>query len=216
LRADTSIALYRMELTRPDWRRTLRFRTYDDRKGDRVRVELLEPRKAAGTVFLKLGSRLWMDLTQLRRRVAISPAMMQDAWMGSDFSNQDLLEAATLIDEYDHQVVGREQGPGGAVVTIRSVPSSGAAALWGSLVQRIRADGVPLEVEYRDADERTRRRLSFHEVRPIGGRTLPTRWVMEPLDRPGSRTELVLESVELDVPVPEGLFGAGSGEGERP
>jgi hypothetical protein len=197
-----------MELIRPDWRRTLRFRAHDDRERDRFRIELLEPRKVAGTVFLKVGPRLWMDLTRLGRRVAISPAMMQDAWMGSDFSHQDLLEASALIEGYEHAVLRRDQTPLGEVVTIRSVPPADGSALWGSLVQRIRADGIPLVVDYRDAEGNACRRLSFHDVRDVGGRTLPTRWVMESLNPAGGRTELILESAELAPVLPDSLFEA--------
>ncbi len=129
LRASSSVSVYRMELIRPDWQRTMRFRSHDDRKKNRFRMEILSPRKTRGTLFFKEGNKLSVYLPKLRREVHISPIMMHDPWMGSDFNNQDLLEAGALIDSYTHQVVGREVNTGGEVISIKSVPRSDASVV---------------------------------------------------------------------------------------
>lgn len=212
LRSGSSIATYRMTVTRPDWSRTLRFVSHDDRPRDRFRLEVLEPAKIKGTVFLKVGGRLSMYLPKLEREIAISPVMMQDPWMGSDFNNQDLLEASALLSSYDHRVVVREGSGRGAVLTVESSPKEGAAVVWGRLRQRVRADGVPVWVEYLDAQGGVARRVDFDEVRAMGGRTIPTRWVMTPADRPGHRTEVVLETIRFGTRIPDGVFDVPKGK----
>jgi hypothetical protein len=137
--------------------------------------------------------------------------MMQDEWMGSDFNNQDLVDAGALIDHYAHRVVARERQGDAEVITIESTARGDSPVVWDRLVQRVRSEGVPVEVEYRDARGATVRRLSFHDVREMGGRRIPTRWVMEPLERPGQRTEIMLEEVEFGVPIPDALFEMPTG-----
>jgi len=167
LRSGSSIATYRMTVTRPEWSRTMRFLSHDDRPRDRFRMEVLEPSKIKGTLFLKMGNRLSMYLPKLEREIAISPVMMQDPWMGSDFNNQDLLEASALLTSYVHRVVAREGSGSGAVLTIESSPKEGVAVVWGRLRQRVRTDGVPVAVEYLDAQGAVARRVDFDEVREL-------------------------------------------------
>lgn len=206
MRAETSTSVYRIELTRPDWNRTLRFRSHDDRKGHRSRLEILEPRKSKGTLFLRIENKLSMVLPKLRREFAISPAMMLDPWMGSDFNNQDLLEVGALIEDYSHQIIAREANSEFSVITIESRPAPGSKVVWNRLVQRIRADGLPLEVEYFDDEGRALRRLSFHDLKTFGDREIPTRWVMVPLDKDGYQSVIIIENIAFDVEIPDKLF----------
>lgn len=206
LRAGSSISVYRMELVRPDWHRSMRFRSHDDRKNNRFRMEILSPRKTRGTLFFKDGRKLSMYLPKLRREIHISPIMMHDPWMGSDFNNQDLLEAAALIDSYTHQIVAREGDADEQLVSIKSVPKSHASVVWDRLEQKVRADGLPVQVDYVDCKGNVLRRMSFSNIREMGGRRLPTRWVMTPMDKQGQRTEIILEEIEFDVELPDSLF----------
>ncbi len=213
LRPGSSTSVYQVLIVRPDWERALRFRSHDDRAGDRFRLEVLEPVKTRGTVFFKVGPQLSMYLPKLRRSIAISPVMMHDEWMGSDFNNQDLVDAGALIDQYAHRVVSRERTGGVDTVLIESTPRADATVVWESLRQRVRTDGIPVEVEYRGRDGVALRRMTFHDVREMGGRRVPTRWVMQPLDRPAQRTEIVLEAIEFGVAIPPSTFETPTGTG---
>ena len=213
LRSVSSIAVYRMELTRPDWIRTMRFRSLDDHQNERFRMEILSPRKTRGTLFMKQGTQLSMYLPKLRREIRISPVMMQDPWMGSDFNNQDLLEAGSLIEAYTHQIIAREGAGDAQIVTIESTPRPGAAVVWDKLIQRVRSNGLPVQVDYVNCEAEVIRRMRFEDVKPLGGRQLPSRWIMTPMDKPGQRTEIVLEEIEFDVPIPPSLFEHGDKSG---
>lgn len=206
MRPSSSISVYRIEITRPDWSRTMRFRSHDDVPHDRFRMEMLEPRKTRGTLFFKEGERLSMYLPKLGREVHISPVMMHDPWMGSDFNNQDLLEASSLIEAYTHRIVDREGAGEAQVITIESLPGSESAVVWGKLVQRVRADGLPLQVDFLNDRQKVLRRLKFEDYREMGGRLLPTRWIMTPTEKPGHRTELILEEVQFMPDIPGSVF----------
>ena len=107
--------------------------------------------------------------------------------MGSDFNNQDLLETDSIINEYTHRIVSREGEGDQSVITIESTPTPTATVTWKKLVQRIRADGLPLEMEYR-CEKRPNRRMVFDEFKIMDGRMIPTRWTMTPQDTEGKRT----------------------------
>ncbi len=78
MRGSGTEGIYRVQIVRPEWQRTLRLKSIDDAVNDRYRLEMLKPRKIKGTVFLKVNGRLSMYLPKLQREIAISPAMMHD------------------------------------------------------------------------------------------------------------------------------------------
>jgi outer membrane lipoprotein-sorting protein len=211
MRSSGTIAEYQVDIIRPDWQRTMSFRSHDDADNNRFRMEILSPRKTKGTVYLKVNNILSMYLPKLRRQINISPAMMQDPWMGSDFNNQDLLETDSLVDQYSHRIIQREGIREQAVVTIESTPSATASVAWKRLIQRIRADGIPLEIEYQ-CEKRANRRLVFDQIKSMGGRLIPTRWAMTPLDQPGKSTVITLKSIQFNVPLADELFNPAKGK----
>jgi outer membrane lipoprotein-sorting protein len=215
MRSDATIAEYQVDIIRPEWQRTMTFRSYDDKRNNRFRMEILSPRKTKGTIFLKVNNTLSMYLPKLERRINISPAMMQDPWMGSDFNNQDLLETNSLIDDYTHHIVSREGKGNTAVITIESTPKPTATVTWKKLLQRVRADGTPLELDYRCV-KRASRSMVFDQFKEMDGRVIPTRWTMTPQDAPGKHTVITLTSIDFNAKFSDSVFtpeakGAKSG-----
>ncbi len=206
LRDHGNRGLYRVRIVRPDWQRNLEVRVWDDPVHDRARLELRKPRKARGTQFLKVDGRLSMYLPKLRRQIAISPAMMQDPWMGSDFNNQDLLEASALIDQYRHQIVGEEKADGHTVYTIESLPKPDAPATWSRLIQRVRDDGLPLQIDFYCKAGHLKRRLRFLAPRTFDGHLVPARWRMEPQKDKRQYTEIELRELHFGPVTDDSAF----------
>lgn len=207
LRSDTNIGVYRMEIVRPEWRREIRLKSWDDRPGKRFFVRILAPKKDKDTTFLKVGGNLWMYLPKLERDIKMPPSMMLTSWMGSDFTNDDLVKSSSVVDDYDHRLIARQGTGAAAVATIESIPKPEAPVVWGKLVHRVRLDGTPLDEVFYDERGAAVRRLSFEAVRELGGRRIPTRWVIEPLGKEGHRTVMVIEEIAFDVAIPEPIFG---------
>ncbi|MEW8051866.1 MAG: outer membrane lipoprotein-sorting protein [Candidatus Thiodiazotropha sp.] len=211
MRSSGTVAEYQVDIIRPDWQRTMSFRSHDDVENKRFRMEILSPRKTKGTIYLKVDNILSMFLPKLRRQINISPAMMQDPWMGSDFINQDLLETDSLVDQYSHRIVKREGVGEQAVVTIESIPSPTATVTWKRLSQRIRVDGIPLEMEYQ-CEKKANRRMTFDQIKIMDGRLIPTRWTMAPQDQPGKSTVITLKSIQFNVPLADDIFNPAKGK----
>ncbi len=205
-RAHTAVSDLRVDIVRPDWQRRLELHVTEDQDGGRYRSEVVRPRKLRGTLFLKSGQHLWMYMPTLRRRVTISPAMMLEPWMGSDLTNQDLLRADAIIDDYRHRIIGRATIDGREVLTIESLPGPDTPVVWGRLVQKIRSDAVPVQVVFYDGHGRAVRRIDFEQPKEFDGRRLPALWRILPLPEDGRRTELHLESIRFDVPLPQDAF----------
>jgi outer membrane lipoprotein-sorting protein len=206
LRSQSNVGRYRMQISRPDWQRTILLRSWDERAGKRFFIRILAPRKDKDTTFLKVGGNMWMYLPKLERDIKIPPSMMLSSWMGSDFTNDDLVKMSSVVDDYTHRIIGRQGSGDKEVFTIESLPKPEAAVVWGRLVHRLTAEGLPLEQEFYDEHGKLVRRLVFEDVKLLGGRRLPTRWIMQPLVKPGRRTIMEIERIEFDVDIPPTVF----------
>lgn len=202
LRSDTNVAIYEMTVINPDWQRTIRLQSWDDRPGKQFFIRVLEPKKDEGVSYLKQGSNLWMYMPKLERDIRIPPSMMLSSWMGSDFTNDDLVKSSSVIDDYTHRLLKRD----GPLLTIESIPKPDAPVVWGKLVHVVHTEGIPISEDFYDEDGELVRSMEFTDVQNMGGRTIPTRWVMRPADEPGKSTALRIETIEFDPPIESSVF----------
>lgn len=202
----TSEGRYEMVITTPNWQRTLNMQVWMKRP-DKTFVRISAPPKEAGVGSLRIEDEMWNYLPKVERTIKIPPSMMLQPWMGSDFSNDDLVKESSMIDDYSHRIVGMDKAGGEEVYTVESLPKPDAAVVWGKLIYRVRKnDLMPLKLEYYDERGRLIKVLSFSEVRELDGRLLPTRWEMRPTAKPGNATVIRLQDVVFDRPLTEDIF----------
>ena len=197
---------YEMTIATPRWQRTLGLKLWMDRP-KRSFVRIVSPAKEAGIGSLRIGSEMWNYLPNVERVIKIPPSMMLQPWMGSDFTNDDLVKESSILDDYTHKVIGVVPLDGVDIVQIEAVPKPDAAVVWGRIVYWVRrADSVPLRQEFFSERGERVRVLSFSDVRKVGGRVLPTRWEMRPDAKPGNVTTVVLKDAVFNQPVEEEIF----------
>ncbi len=213
LRGDTS----RMEATMivesprlPEPRR-VRFRAWDDRPARRSFIRILAPPKDAGMGFLKLHPNLWNYIPRVERTVRIPPSMMLQSWMGSDFTNDDLVRDSSQLDDYEHHLLGVDPSPESPdserAYVVEYVPHEDAPVVWGRIVAWIDVErGFPLRQDFYDEHGVPLRRMRLSDVRPVQGRFYPHRWSMVPLDKEGHETRIEVESVHFDEAFDDGIF----------
>jgi len=202
LRSDTNIASYSMKVETPDWERLMLFKSWDDQVEKRMFIRIIAPKKDNGTTFLKRESSLWMYLPKLERNIRIPPSMMLSAWMGSSFTYDDLMKTTSAVDDYTHTIIASDE----ETVTIESQPNPDAPVVWGKLVYVLTHEGIPISEDFYDEDGQRLRTLQFENVREMGGRKIPTIWVMYELDDSGKKTVLQLESVQFDPVIANSVF----------
>jgi outer membrane lipoprotein-sorting protein len=194
--------------------RTVRFRSWDDRGGKRSFIRILAPAKDRGTGFLKLHPNLWTYIPRVERTMRIPPSMMLQSWMGSDFTNDDLVRESSQLDDYDHRLLRVEpafrglggEGPYRAYV-VEYVPHEDAPVVWGKIVTWIEAEHwSPLRQEFYDEDGVKLRRMDFGDIREVQGRWVPHLWVMKPLDKPGHETRIRIDEIRFDQKFDDRIF----------
>ena len=194
-----------MKVRTPRWERTLKLQALMDRPS-RSFIRILSPAKEAGIASLRIGSEMWNYLPAVERTIKIPPSMMLQPWMGSDFTNDDLVKESSMVDDYTHRLIGTETADAPAYV-VEAIPKPDAAVVWGRVVFHVRqSDFLPLRVEFYDERGAVVRVLTYSDIKPMGGRTIPTRWEMRPVAKPGYMTTIVLERATFNEPIGAEVF----------
>ena len=205
MRGASSQGLMRMEIDTENWSRSLEMRVWSlGTEHSLVRVEA--PPREAGTATLMVDNEVWNYLPNVDRTYKLPPSMMLGSWMGSHFTNDDLVKESRLIDDYDI-VIAREDDE---LWQFAMTPKPEAPVIWGRIEQEIRKrDRMPLVARYYDEDGSRVRTMNFTDFRVLGGRMLPTRMVMEPTDGE-ERTVVTYLELAFDVALDEEFFSLRS------
>jgi hypothetical protein len=132
---------------------------------------------------------------------------MSASWMGSHFTNDDLVRESRMADDYTFAVTFEGERDGVRLIEITCTPKPDAAVVWGQVVVVVRAeDYLPVVVEFRDEDLRLARTIRYDDVKRLGGRTLPTHLTVVPTDKPAESTVVHYDDIAFDVTLDPDAF----------
>lgn len=204
-RGTTSHSTMSMTIHRPDWERTMTMDAWTaGEKKSLVRV--LEPKKDAGNGTLLIDNSMWSFSPKVNRVIKIPSSMMNQNWMGSDFSNKDVARSSDIIDQYVHSLIKTEANDGHKIYTIQSIPKEDAPVVWGKEILRIRDDYVMLEHTFYDQDMKPIKSMLTSKVGMMGGRMVAIHERMAKLETPDEYTEITILKAKFDLEVPDSMF----------
>ena len=167
-----------MTIHRPDWERTMSMESWS--QGEKLSlVRVTEPRKDRGNGTLIDDDRMWTFSPKINRVIKVPSSMMNQSWMGSDFSNKDISRTDDIVLEYDHKLLSEVEEDGFTIYEIQSIPHEDAAVVWGREVLKIRDDNVMIEQRFYDQDDVLVKRLRTLEISEMGGRNVAARVVAD-------------------------------------
>jgi len=170
-------------------------------------VRIQAPAREAGTATLKADQDIYNYLPKVDRTIKIPASMMGGSWMGSHFTNDDLVQESRLVDDYDIELSFDGDRDGIVIWEFVLIPKAEAAVVWGRVEYEVRqADYMPLGVRYYDEDGELARMMEFSDFVTLGGRTVPRIMMMRPADKPGEHTSMRYENLEFDVNLDESFF----------
>lgn len=200
-RASTSEARIRMQIVTPNWERTLEMQVWSQGM-ENTFIRILAPKKDRGVATLKLEKEMWNYFPKIDKVIKVPPSMMMSSWMGSDFTNDDLVKEASLADDY---VVTREDGDGTIALTL--TPREQTVTVWAKIEVVVDATTLlPLEQSYYNERGEKVRVMQFLETKDFGGRELPSKLEMVPLNKEGYKTVIYYDDLQLDVTLDEDIF----------
>ncbi len=205
-RGKTSQGEMTMTIIRPKWKRSISLK-YWSKGDDYFMIYITAPAKEKGQVFLKVGKEMWNYVPTISRMIKIPPSMMMQSWMGSDFTNDDLVKQSSIVKDYDHALEGEETIRGKACYKIVLTPHPDAPVVWGKIISWITKDGLNMwKAEYYDEDGYLQNTENSYDIKHMGDRDIPTRLEMIPAGEEGKKTVMEIINVVFNQPIDDSFF----------
>jgi outer membrane lipoprotein-sorting protein len=202
----TSTTIMAMTIVRPTWERTIEFKNWTS--GREYSLTLItSPAKDKGQSFLKRQQEMWNWNPTISRLIKLPPSMMSQGWMGSDYTNDDILKESSVVNDYDHEIVAEEEYDGRICYKIKMVAKEDAAVIWGHQVRWIdKKDFLFLKSELFDEDGYLVRTELGSEIKTMDGRLIPTRIELIPAEEEGQMTIIEMKEMKFNEPIEESFF----------
>lgn len=203
-RGESSIGTMTMRVKTDRYERTVVMKAWT-RGTENSLVVIQSPEKEKGVATLKVGDNIWNYLPKVDRTVKVPANMMSGSWMGSHFTNDDLVKENRMSEDFTYSVVEEpKNGQGKWVIDL--VPKPDAAVVWGKVTVEVTADEMPIAIRYYDEAGALVRTMTFSEIKDMGGRKMPTVMRMVPADKPAEYTEIIYNEFQFGVEIPDSTF----------
>ncbi|MCP3898134.1 MAG: outer membrane lipoprotein-sorting protein [Desulfobacteraceae bacterium] len=204
-RGIASVSIVDMTVHRSDWERTVKIKAWTQGEHDSL-FKILSPAKDKGNGTLKKGDDMWTFNPKVNRVIKLPPSMMSQAWMGSDFSNNDLAKSDTIVRDYVHTISSVKESNGFKIYSIESIPHPQAPVVWGMLKFEVREDGIMLSQGFYDEDKFLVKELVTSDIKMMGGKLFPSVWKISKTDEPDEYTTLKYFELEFKGSLPSRIF----------
>lgn len=206
MRGDSSYTESTMEIIRPDWTRSMTMKSWT--KGTDLSLVLVTaPAKDKGSASLKRQREMWNWVPSIERVIKIAPSMLSQSWMGSDFTNDDLINQSSIVVDYQHELKGEDTFDGDKVWVIDAVAKPDAPVVWSKVTLWIsKSTYLQRKVEFYDEFDERVNVMTTYDVEELGGRKLATRMEMQPLDKPDNKTVLITHQAQFDFDIDDSFF----------
>jgi len=206
MRGESSYSEMTMTIVRPTWERSISMKVWT--KGTNFSlIKITAPAKDKGTGFLKRDKELWNWLPSIDRLVKMSSSVMGQSWMGSDFTNDDMVRESSMVTDYTQQFVGEENIRGFNCYKIELTPLPDAAVVWGKVITWIDKETFNfIKTQNLDEDFELEQTMENFDIKQFGDRSLPSRMEVTPASGKGQKTVVTISKAQYNIPMQDNFF----------
>lgn len=206
VRGKTNQSEMEMEIIRPTWTRNISMKSWG--KGyDYSMTYITAPARDKGQVFMKRKTEMWNWMPTIGRMIKIPASMMSQGWMGSDYTNDDILKESSIVKDYNHQLIGEEKIQDMDCYKIEMQPKPEAAVIWSKVIKWIsKEEFIQIRSEYYDEDDTLVKSDFGYDFKTMDGRLIPTRIEIVPAGEEGKKTVLHIKDIKFDIDLEDSFF----------
>lgn len=204
-RSASSEGTIEMQITTPHWSRTLKCTMWSIGM-EKTFIRILDPKKERGVSTLRIDNEMWNYLPKTDKVIKIPPSMMMGSWMGSDFTNDDLVKEITFVDDYTFDLMEwKEPQPG--ILYLKCIPKPDVPVVWGHIVLAVRQkDYLPVWQKYYDEKDTLMREMVFKDIRRFGKKDIPSVMELSPKHKEGYKTIVRYVDIRFDIKIDSSKF----------
>ena len=206
MRGDSSYTVATMNIIRPDWTRSMSIKSWT--KGQDLSLVLVTaPAKDKGSASLKRQKEMWNWIPSIERVIKIAPSMLSQSWMGSDFTNDDLINQSSIVVDYQHRLIEEQIIDGDNSYVIDAIAKPDVPVVWSKIRLWVSTESyIQRKVEFYDEFDDLVNTMETFDVKQMGGRLIATRMIMLPIDKPGNKTEMITHEAQFDFDIGDDFF----------
>ena len=206
MQGESNAAEMQMQIVRPSWTREISMKSWA-RGNDYSLVLITAPARDQGAAFLKREKELWNWQPTIDRVIKMPPSMMMQSWMGSDFTNDDLVKESSIVEDYEHEILKDTVIGEYKAWKILMTPKEDAPVVWGKIEAYIdQGDYLQLLFKYYDEDEYLINTMVLSDMKEMDGRIVPTRMEMIPAENPDQKTVIIYKSLDFNTDIKTDFF----------
>jgi len=200
-RSKSSFSTMKMQISTPNWQRTLEMQSWTLGMDDTF-IRVLSPKKDRGVATLKKDKEMWNYFPKINKVMKVPPSMMMGSWMGSDFTNDDLVREVSLVKEYHVDKKDEDEN-----YRLILTPKPDTVTVWGKIEFVVNQQSLlPLEQSYFNEKGVKVRTMLFSDIRDFSGKKMPAIMTMMPLNKTGYKTVIEYVEAEFDLDVGDNVF----------
>ncbi len=167
-------------------------------------ILIRKPAREAGTATLMTPDGLWNYAPRADRLIRIPKGLLGDSWMGSDFTNDDLVQNTKYAKDFTSKLSWVQEN-GKRALKIVFIPNKNVPVVYSRLEYLMEPKTwIPIRAEFFDKKKKTRTML-FSDIRKVGEKHVPFKLVLQPGDGKSSTT-IQYEIFEADVKLDDAMF----------
>ncbi len=206
VRGKTNASEMEMEIIRPTWKRNISMKGWTNGL-DYSMTYITGPARDKGQVFMKRETEMWNWMPTIGRMIKIPTSMMSQGWMGSDYTNDDILKESSIVKDYEHTISLEEKLQGFDCYKIQMLPKEEAPVIWSKVYKWITKDEfIQIKSEYYDEDDDLVKSDFGYDFKKMDGRLIPSRIEIVPADDEGKKTVLYIKEIEFDIELKASFF----------
>jgi hypothetical protein len=206
MRGSTMQAEILIKTIRPTWSREMQCKIWE--KGNELALILIQsPVRDKGISFLKRKKEVWNWLPTLERTIKLPPSMMSQSWMGTDFTNDDLVKESSIVDDYYHKIIGDTLILERSCFIIQMIPKPESAVVWSKVILCIdKKDFLELHSRFYDEEGDLINTMNSFDIKMMHDRIIPTRFEMIPADKKDQKTVMIYRNIQYNQPIDNNFF----------
>lgn len=212
-RQDSSVGEISMTIENPKWpnKRSIALKSWS--KGqDYTLIKILSPKKDKGIGTLKRQKEMWNYFPKIARQIKIPASMMMGSWMGSDFTNDDLVRDSSYTDDFKTTATEKDN-----VYTLTLTPKKQTISIWDKIEMTIdKKTLLPLAYAFYNEKGEKIRTLSFESPKKFSGVLIPSKLIMASHVTKGKKTTVEYTKIDFNQKLTEGFFSFQSLKKENP
>ena len=206
MRANSSYSEMKMTIIKPEWERTMGMKIWA-LEPDFSLIYITEPARDKGSVTLKRHTEVWNWVPAAQKIIKIPPSMMLQSWMGSDFTNDDLVKESSIVEDYNHTLLGTEKLGDDECWKIQLKPKPDAGVVWDKIIMWITKDNyLEKKADYYDENGDVVKTFTGSEPKKMDDRIVYSHWEMVPNDEPGHKTIMQYDKINFNTDIKQSFF----------